>query len=295
MTSMIKADQVKPQDSSTDKQKTTNGIVTIIYRHKVGKLQLSIAPATGSGAAVGSAVVVCGGGARRKRRGRRLGKACKGFPVAAAVGWLSGDNDKKMEDIGSRLQDQWEYQLWKNAWNAFSETNGEDAVEHIENLLEVIDLIKVPKVEENPWTSNEKWAEPMSDIRNLIRYESYEWYDTIEDSELKKETLNNKRVLEESMNEKEESSDDERSLDSPVDEQEDYEHAVNIGADVNSNYNPYLDISRVFIDHRRRSEDEIVQDETELNNDEGDDMGHLDDHLVHENEPFNIKEEGFNE
>ncbi|GKE23520.1 hypothetical protein Tco_1435032 [Tanacetum coccineum] len=94
------------------------------------------------------------------------------------------------------------------------------------------------------------------------------------------------------MNEKEESSDDERSLDSLVDEQEDYEHVVNIGADVNSNYNPYLDISRVFIDHRRRSEDEIVQDETELNNDEGDDMGHLDDHLVHENEPFiiNVKE-----
>ncbi|GJY85395.1 hypothetical protein Tco_0499421 [Tanacetum coccineum] len=46
-----------------------------------------------------------------------------------------------------------------------------------------------------------------------------------------------------------------------------------------------------------RSEDEIVQDEIELNNDEGDDMGHLDDHLVHKNEPFNInmEEEGFNE
>ncbi|GJY24959.1 hypothetical protein Tco_0399685 [Tanacetum coccineum] len=131
---------------------------------------------------------------------------------------------------------------------------------------------------------------------NLIRYESYEWYDMIEDSQLKEEALNNKKVLEESMNKKEESSDDERRLDSPIDEWEDYEHD-NIEAAVNSNYNPYLDISRVFNDHRRRSEDEIVQDEMDLNNDKGDDMRHLDDHLVHENEPFiiNVKEEGFNE
>ncbi|GJV41924.1 hypothetical protein Tco_1420364 [Tanacetum coccineum] len=226
---------------------------------------------------------------------------------------------------------------WKNA---FSGTNGEDAVGHTENFLEVIDLIKVPKlnngipwVEEKPWTSNEEWAEPMSDIRhqwkplrfkirtakwtscnwkkdgynigdlpgliregNLIHYESYEWYDMIEDSQLKEEALNNKKVLEKSMNKKEESSDDERSLDSPIDEWEDYEHD-NMEADVNSNYNPYLDISWVFNDHRRRREDEIVQDEMDLNNDKGDDMRHLDDHLVHENEPFiiNVKEEGFNE
>nr|GEU34414.1 hypothetical protein [Tanacetum cinerariifolium] len=98
------------------------------------------------------------------------------------------------------------------------------------------------------------------------------------------------------MNEKEESSDDERSLYLPVDEWEDYEQTANIEVDVNFNYNPYLDISWVFNDHRWRSEDEIIQDEMELNNDEGDDMRHLDNHLVHKNEPFviNMKEKGFN-
>ncbi|GJV66342.1 hypothetical protein Tco_1477170 [Tanacetum coccineum] len=35
---------------------------------------------------------------------------------------------------------------------------------------------------------------------NLIRYEDYEWYDTIEDNELNEEALINKRILEESMN-----------------------------------------------------------------------------------------------
>ncbi|GJT15384.1 hypothetical protein Tco_0874090 [Tanacetum coccineum] len=207
--------------------------------------------------------------------------------------------------------------------NAFSGTNGEDAVEHIENFLKVIDLIKVPKiyernngipwVEEKPWTNDEECAEPMGIFQdeycntgdlpelicegNLIRYENYGWYDTIEDSELREEALNNKRILEESMNGKEESSDDERSLDSPIDEWEDYEPAADIEADDNSNYNPYLDISQLFNDHTRKNEEDIGQDRIELNNDEDDDMGHLEDHLVHENEPFiiNKKEEGFNE
>ncbi|GJS65653.1 hypothetical protein Tco_0680217, partial [Tanacetum coccineum] len=40
---------------------------------------------------------------------------------------------------------------------------------------------------------------------NSIRYEDYEWYDTIEDSELKEEALINKGILEESMNGEEDS------------------------------------------------------------------------------------------
>ncbi|GKC57092.1 hypothetical protein Tco_1084690, partial [Tanacetum coccineum] len=130
-----------------------------------------------------------------------------------------------------------------------------------------------------------------------VRSRSRDIGSRIEDSELKVEALNNKRILEESMNEKEESSDDEQGFDSPVDEWEDYEHAANIETVVDYNYNPYLDISRLFNDHTTKDEDKIVRDEIELNNDEDDDMGHLDDHLVHENEPFiiNKKEEGFNE
>nr|GEX95456.1 hypothetical protein [Tanacetum cinerariifolium] len=43
---------------------------------------------------------------------------------------------------------------------------------------------------------------------NSIFYEDYEWYNTIEDSELKDEALINKGLLEESMNVERESSDD---------------------------------------------------------------------------------------
>ncbi|GKE35282.1 hypothetical protein Tco_1454604 [Tanacetum coccineum] len=122
-------------------------------------------------------------------------------------------------------------------------------------------------------------------------------YCKIEDSEVREEALNNKRILEESMNGKEESSDDERSLDSPIDEWEDYEPDADIEADDNSNYNPYLDISQLFNDHTRKNEEDIGQDRIELNNHEDDDMGYIEDHLVYENEPFTInkKEEGFNE
>ncbi|GKB18297.1 ribonuclease H-like domain-containing protein [Tanacetum coccineum] len=75
---------------------------------------------------------------------------------------------------------------------------------------------------------------------NSIHYKDYEWYDKIEESELKMEASNNKRMLEESMNEKEE----------------------------------YF---RLFNDYTTKDEGEIVQYEIELNNDEDDDMGHLDD------------------
>ncbi|GKC46909.1 hypothetical protein Tco_1064631 [Tanacetum coccineum] len=44
---------------------------------------------------------------------------------------------------------------------------------------------------------------------NSIHYKDYEWYDTIKDNELKEEALINKKILEESMNVKKESSDDE--------------------------------------------------------------------------------------
>ncbi|GKD43755.1 hypothetical protein Tco_1268400, partial [Tanacetum coccineum] len=67
--------------------------------------------------------------------------------------------------------------------------------------------------------------------RNSIRYEDYEWYDTIEDSESKEEALNNKKILEESMNVIEESSDDKWDHDSPVDELKDHEHITYIKTD----------------------------------------------------------------
>ncbi|GJS46311.1 hypothetical protein Tco_0596432 [Tanacetum coccineum] len=55
----------------------------------------------------------------------------------------------------------------------------------------------IPWANEKPWTDDGEWTEP---IGNSISYEDHEWYDMIEDSELKEEALINKRILEESMN-----------------------------------------------------------------------------------------------
>nr|GEV09974.1 hypothetical protein [Tanacetum cinerariifolium] len=148
--------------------------------------------------------------------------------------------------------------------NAFSRTNGKDAVEHIKIFLEIVDSLNIPNVKykddwiyrwndgipwvnEKPWTKDGEWTDLISNIGhkciplhlknrtalrptcnwkedgycntgdlpgfirdgNSIRYEDYEWYDTIEDSKLKEEALINKRILEESMNMMEESSEDE--------------------------------------------------------------------------------------
>nr|GEW74575.1 hypothetical protein [Tanacetum cinerariifolium] len=77
-------------------------------------------------------------------------------------------------------------------------------------------------------TDDEVWIEPIDNIyhecealrfkSNLIRYQDYEWYDALEDSNLKNEALINKAILEKSMNEEEESSDDAWSHYSPIDE-----------------------------------------------------------------------------
>ncbi|GJW77788.1 hypothetical protein Tco_0139470 [Tanacetum coccineum] len=153
--------------------------------------------------------------------------------------------------------------------NASSGTNGEDAIEHVENFLKVVDLIKIPIVSDNqlrvhvfPFSLtgvlNRWWEDesigliatlvdlteknfmkfyPPSRINrkievneaktkiedgycnlgdlprliredNLIHYQDYEWYDTIEDSDLKEEALINKIVLYGSINAEEESSED---------------------------------------------------------------------------------------
>ncbi|GJW39985.1 hypothetical protein Tco_0065830 [Tanacetum coccineum] len=82
----------------------------------------------------------------------------------------------------------------------------------------------IPWVNEKPWTDDGKedgycnTGDLPGFIRegNSIRYEDYEWYATIEDSELKEEALNNKAILEKSMNIEGESSDDAWSHCSPI-------------------------------------------------------------------------------
>ncbi|GJS25196.1 hypothetical protein Tco_0453828 [Tanacetum coccineum] len=112
-----------------------------------------------------------------------------------------------------------------------------------------------------PWNRHAKWPtcnwkigkyfnggdfSRVTQIGDEIYFESYEWYENLKDGELKDEALNCKGMMEESMNVEEESSDDARTHYSPGNEY--FEHANHIGAYVNSNYNPYLDVSTIFSD-----------------------------------------------
>ncbi|GJZ28714.1 hypothetical protein Tco_0573361 [Tanacetum coccineum] len=73
---------------------------------------------------------------------------------------------------------------------------------------------------------------------------------------------------------------------SPSDEWEDFEHTNHIGSNANSNYNPYLDVSRIFNDHARTNNDyktpknEERFDKHGLMGDEDDDIGDLEDYLI---------------
>ncbi|GJU10453.1 hypothetical protein Tco_1132849 [Tanacetum coccineum] len=72
-----------------------------------------------------------------------------------------------------------------------------------------------------PWVANRPWVD----------YGPYfEWYDPLKDSDLKKPLIN-KAILEKSINEEEESSDDAWSHYSPIDEWNDYEHTTYIKTD----------------------------------------------------------------
>ncbi|GJV01609.1 hypothetical protein Tco_1335178 [Tanacetum coccineum] len=146
---------------------------------------------------------------------------------------LSLDYSSSSEfDLFSDLDDQSEEEKGRielKGWfllelhdNAFSGINGEDAVEHIENFLKIVDSLNLPNVTHDRLREDGYYnaGDLPEFIRegNLICYEDYEWYTTLEDSELKEEALNNKAILEESMNVEGESSDDAWSHYSPIDE-----------------------------------------------------------------------------
>ncbi|GJY29004.1 hypothetical protein Tco_0404771 [Tanacetum coccineum] len=152
------------------------------------------------------------------------------------------------------------------ARDAFSGTNGEDVVEHIE------------KCSEWPTCSwkedghcNEGNFPGQYLIGNQIHYQDYEWYEALVDCELKDEALRNKAELEKSINHEGESSNDVWSNYSPVDEWSDQGEGDNTKPDVN--HNPYLDIAQLFNSHTKK---ERGGDDQEKNENIGED----DDHLV---------------
>ncbi|GJU16649.1 hypothetical protein Tco_1144615 [Tanacetum coccineum] len=121
--------------------------------------------------------------------------------------------------------------------NAFSGTNGEDAVENIEYFLKIVDLINLPNVNQDKlrvvvfpislvgdaqrcgyseWPTC-SWTEDgycnggnllgAYIVGNTLCYQDLEWYDALKDRELKEEALRNKAIMED---DKSNDEDDER-------------------------------------------------------------------------------------
>ncbi|GKC18559.1 hypothetical protein Tco_1020709 [Tanacetum coccineum] len=86
----------------------------------------------------------------------------------------------------------------------------------------------------------------------------------------------------------EESSNDAWIYYSPITDSENYEHTSQIETDVNSNYNPYLDVSIIFETRAGTNYDDTIQTKGDNDNDIED----LDDYLVRDDAPFIINEEG---
>ncbi|GJT84091.1 hypothetical protein Tco_1058433 [Tanacetum coccineum] len=112
---------------------------------------------------------------------------------------------------------------------AFSGTNKKDAVEHIEYYLKIIDPIKLPNVDHDKliivvfpislageWPTC-SWSEDgycnggnlpgAYHIGNSLHYQDLEWYEALEDNELKDEALRNKAIMEGLISDDESSND----------------------------------------------------------------------------------------
>ncbi|GJQ89531.1 hypothetical protein Tco_0000670 [Tanacetum coccineum] len=110
--------------------------------------------------------------------------------------------------------------------NAFSDTNGEDAVEHIEYFLKIVGPVDLPNVNQDKFRvvvfpislvrDAWSWREDgycnggnLSGayiVGNTLPYQDLEWYEALKDSELKEEALRNKAILDGLINEDDESS-----------------------------------------------------------------------------------------
>ncbi|GKF99913.1 hypothetical protein Tco_0301604, partial [Tanacetum coccineum] len=94
-----------------------------------------------------------------------------------------------------------------------------------------------------------------------------------------------------------ESSDKAGNFCSTINEWEDFEHANHKGADTNSSYNPYLDVSRIFNDHagtnntyETQNNEEWFYNNKRMKNDD-DDIGDFEDYLIRKDPPYYIDEE----
>ncbi|GKB74073.1 hypothetical protein Tco_0935485 [Tanacetum coccineum] len=119
--------------------------------------------------------------------------------------------------------------------------------------------------------------------------ESYEWYKNLEEGELKDDDLNSKAIFEGSKRVDEEPSDNANTHYLPSGEWEDFKRANHIGADANSNYNPYLNVSRILNDGTGTNNEHF--DEHELMGDDDDNIGDLEDYMIRKEPPHYVNEE----
>ncbi|GJT37973.1 hypothetical protein Tco_0937838 [Tanacetum coccineum] len=110
--------------------------------------------------------------------------------------------------------------------NAFSGTNEEDAVEHIEYFLRIIDPIDLPNVNQDKLRvvfpislAGDAWRCWREDgycnggnlprayiVGNTLHYQDLEWYDALKDNKLKKEALKNRVIMEGMIDDNDKSS-----------------------------------------------------------------------------------------
>ncbi|GKB54883.1 hypothetical protein Tco_0905636 [Tanacetum coccineum] len=118
--------------------------------------------------------------------------------------------------------------------NAFNGTNGEDAVEHIEYFLKIVDPFDLPNTMDiftkgalwDYWKLGSDEIKPTNDetsdlvetnhddeqeivvyiVGNTLCYQDLEWYDALKDSKVKEEALKNKVIMEGMIDDNDESS-----------------------------------------------------------------------------------------
>nr|GEW88034.1 hypothetical protein [Tanacetum cinerariifolium] len=113
--------------------------------------------------------------------------------------------------------------------NAFSGANKEDAVEHIKYFLQIVNLIDLPNANHDKLRvvvfpislDGDAWRCWKEDgyfnggnlpgayiVGNSLHYQDLEWYDALEDSELKEEALRNKAIMEGMIDDDDESNEE---------------------------------------------------------------------------------------
>ncbi|GJW94640.1 hypothetical protein Tco_0174312 [Tanacetum coccineum] len=126
--------------------------------------------------------------------------------------------------------------------NAFSETNGEDAVEHIKYFLRIVDPIDLPNVNQDK-------------LRVLVFPISldHKWYDELTDGKLKEETLTHKARIKESWGYATPGVNDHEKA--PFVRWENYGQGPYANTKTKKDYDPYLDNNRDTQDTKKGRHD----------------------------------------